>query len=88
MSEVLHNKTNGKAIAALVLGILAIVIPYIGLILGIIAIILANKSFKEIENSKEEGKGMAIGGLTCGIIGTSIYGLLFLIVVLLGAATL
>ena len=84
----LNNKTNGKAIAALVLGILSIVIPYIGLIFGIIAIILSQKSFKEIESLKEEGRGMAIGGLTCGIIGTSIYALLIFIVIVIGIATI
>lgn len=76
------TKTNGKAIAALVLGILAIIIPYIGFILGIIAIILGALSLKEIAKASEQGRGLAIAGLVCGIIGTALYALLILILII------
>ncbi|WP_228100960.1 DUF4190 domain-containing protein [Paenibacillus donghaensis] len=75
-------KTNGKAITALVLGILSLMIPYVGFILGIIAIVLASLAFKEIRQRNEGGKGLAVGGLVCGIIGTALYGIIILIVVL------
>lgn len=75
-------KTNGKAIAALVLGICAILLPYIGFIIGIVAIIIAAISLKEIARKQEQGKGLAIAGLVCGIIGTSIYTILLLIIVI------
>ncbi|WP_160042051.1 MULTISPECIES: DUF4190 domain-containing protein [Paenibacillus] len=75
-------KTNGKAIAALVLGILSLMIPYVGLILGIIAIVLACLSFKEIKQRQEGGRGLAIGGLVCGIIGTALYGIIIVILVI------
>ncbi|WP_425453990.1 DUF4190 domain-containing protein [Paenibacillus flagellatus] len=75
-------KTNGKSIAALVLGILSIVLPYIGLIIGIIAIVFASLSFKEIKRTGEQGRGMAIAGLVCGIIGTAIYAIIVLIVII------
>ncbi|MNN36831.1 hypothetical protein D3C81_1507420 [compost metagenome] len=80
--------TNGKSIAALVLGILSIVTPYIGLIFGIVAIIMSAISLKEIRNRYEGGRGLAIAGLVCGIIGTIIYALLILlfIVIILFAA--
>lgn len=75
-------KTNGKSIAALVLGILAVVIPYIGLIIGIIAIIFANISLKEIKKTGDQGRGMAIAGLVCGIVGTAIYAIILLILII------
>ncbi|MCJ8012405.1 DUF4190 domain-containing protein [Paenibacillus sp. KQZ6P-2] len=75
-------KTNGKAIGALVLGILSLVIPYLGFILGIIAIVLASLAFKEIKRRSEGGRGLAVGGLVCGIVGTSLYGILILLVVI------
>jgi hypothetical protein len=71
-------RTNGKSIAALVLGILAVVLPYIGSLIGIIAIIFASISLKEIKRNQEQGRGMAIAGLVCGIVGTAIYALLIL----------
>lgn len=74
-------KTNGKSIAALVLGILSIMIPYIGFFLGIVAIILSSLSFKEIKKRNEQGRGLSIAGLVCGIISTVLYGILLLIVV-------
>ncbi|EXX85325.1 hypothetical protein BG53_08985 [Paenibacillus darwinianus] len=75
-------KTNGKSIAALVLGILSIVIPYLGLIIGIIAIVFSSISLKEIKRSGEQGKGLAIAGLVCGIVGTALYAVIILIVLL------
>ncbi|MCE3201184.1 DUF4190 domain-containing protein [Paenibacillus sonchi] len=74
-------KTNGKSVAALVLGILSVVTPYIGLLFGIIAIILSAISLKEIRTRYEQGKGMAIAGLVCGIVGTIIYAVIIALVV-------
>ncbi|HEY4390086.1 MAG TPA: DUF4190 domain-containing protein [Paenibacillus sp.] len=76
------QKTNGKSIAALVLGILSIMIPYVGFLLGIMAIIFSSLSLKELKRRYEQGKGLAIAGLVCGIIGTIIYGLLLFVVIL------
>ncbi|MGG6310702.1 DUF4190 domain-containing protein [Paenibacillus macerans] len=75
-------KTNGKSIASLVLGILSIVIPYVGFILGIVAIVFSSLSFKEIKRTNEQGKGLSVAGLVCGIIGTALYGIILLIVVI------
>ncbi|MNJ36468.1 DUF4190 domain-containing protein [Paenibacillus bouchesdurhonensis] len=81
--------TNSKSITALVLGILAIAIPYIGFFIGIVAIIIAALSFKEIKITNEKGHGLSVAGMVCGIIGTVIYGLIFLffIVVIIIAAS-
>ncbi|WP_373558000.1 DUF4190 domain-containing protein [Paenibacillus sp. XY044] len=78
----MQPKTNGKAITSMVLGILSVMILYIGFILGILAIIFAALSFKELKRGYEQGKGMAIAGLVCGIIGVLLWGLILLFVVL------
>ncbi len=75
-------KTNSKSIVSLVLGILSVTIPYVGILIGIVAIIFASLAFKEIRIRMEQGKGLAIAGLVCGIIGTAIYVLLIALVLL------
>lgn len=75
-------KTNGKAIASLVLGISSIVIPYIGFILGIVAIVFSTLAFKEIKKTNEQGKGLTVAGLVCGIIGTALYAIILLFLVI------
>jgi hypothetical protein len=72
-------RTNGKAIAALVLGIISITPMGFGGILGILAIIFASLALREIKDRYEGGRGLAIGGLVCGIVSTVLYGFLFLI---------
>jgi hypothetical protein len=74
--------TNGKSIATLVLGILAVIVPYVGLILGIIAIVFGKISLNEIKQRGEQGRGMAIAGLVCGIVGTALYAIVIIIVVI------
>lgn len=75
-------KTNTKSIVALIFGILSILIPYIGFIPGIVAIIVSSLSFKDFKQKGEQGRGLSIAGLVCGIIGTVIWGLVTLIVVI------
>lgn len=79
-------KTNSKSIVSLVLGILSVTIPYVGILIGIVAIIFASLAFKEIRVRMEQGRGLAIAGLVCGIIGTAIYVLLILLVLLFSFA--
>jgi uncharacterized Tic20 family protein len=76
------KETNSKAIASMVLGILSLVIPYIGLILGIVGIVLARKAFDEMKKQHQNGRGMAIAGLTTSIIGTVVYALLILLIII------
>lgn len=61
-------KSNGLAIASMVLGIIALVlsccVPYVPILLGLLAVILGGVSLAK----KQGGKGMAIAGLICGII--------------------
>ena len=75
-------KTNSKSIVALVLGILAIVVPYLGFFIGIVSIVYASLSFKEIKRTGEQGRGLAIAGLVCGIIGTAFYAIFLLIAII------
>lgn len=77
-------KTNSKSIVALVLGILSVMIPYLGFLIGIVAIIVASISLKEIKLRMEQGRGLAIAGLVCGIIGTAMYAIIILIVLVAG----
>jgi hypothetical protein len=76
------EKTNNKSIAALTLGILSIILPYIGLVFGIVGLVLSSKSIKEIDNSNENGRGLAISGKVCSIVGISIHALLILLMIL------
>ncbi|TRM08319.1 DUF4190 domain-containing protein [Lentibacillus cibarius] len=64
-----NGVTSDKAIASLVLGILSILIPFIGLVLGIIGIIFSRKATKELVKTNERGQGLATSGLLCSIVG-------------------
>jgi len=66
------RETNNKSIVSLTLGILSIILPYIGLILGIIGFVLSFKSIGEINRLKQKGKGFAISGRVCSLIGICI----------------
>ncbi len=67
--QVIVRKTEGKAVASLVCGILGIVVCPI--ILSIVAIVLSRQSSKAIKESGGmlEGEGLAMGGLVTGILG-------------------
>jgi hypothetical protein len=58
---------NGMAIASLVLGIIGVLIPF----LGVLALIFGGVGMSKA-NQGASGKGMAIAGLVLGIIGTLI----------------
>lgn len=60
---------TGFAVSALVLGIVSLfVIPFIA---GPLAIIFGGIALKRAENNpNKEGRGLAIAGLVCGIVGT------------------
>ncbi|GAB3056563.1 DUF4190 domain-containing protein [Virgibacillus ainsalahensis] len=64
------TETNSNSIISLTLGILSILIPFIGLVLGIIGVIVSRKATKEIGKTNEAGKGLAISGLICSMAGT------------------
>lgn len=75
--------SDGKAIAGMVLGIVAAVLsclPFVGPVCGTIAIVMYVKFNKAFQESGEQlgGKGMAVAGLVTGIIGAA-FGLLWTI---------
>src|SRR5664279_266610 len=67
---------NGKALASMITGILSIPLCYIGLILGIVAIVFAVVAKRDLQAhpGAQGGGGMATAGLVTGIIGTIIWG--------------
>ncbi|MCM3611780.1 DUF4190 domain-containing protein [Planococcus sp. MERTA32b] len=64
--------TNSNAIIALTLGILSIFIPFAGLILGSIGIVVYRKAKNEMLLTGEGGDGIAVSGLICSIVGVLI----------------
>jgi type II secretory pathway pseudopilin PulG len=73
MAEVQQKKTLGLAIASLILGCLFI-IPCLGPICGIVAIILGIIALNTISKNQEtlKGNGLAIAGIVLGAVGTII----------------
>ena len=65
-----QQKTSGKAIAALICGILGCCVPYLGLLVGIAGLILGIMAMKEIKANPAaiKGKGMALTGVILGAI--------------------
>lgn len=59
------------AVASLVCGIIGLLIPFVGFVLGIIALVLGNKA------RKQPNGGMGTAGFVLGIITTVSYGLFF-----------
>lgn len=81
----MQSAPSGKATGALVCGILAILLawaPLFGVVLGIVAIVLAGKAIKEAGKN-----GKTTGGKACGIIGIvlSVLAFIFYLVVGFGA---
>ena len=78
---------SGKAVASLVLGILAIVFG--GLVLGIIGIVLGTQAKKSFL-AEGAPTGMATAGIVCSIIGTVLGSIIFVAcyLPLLGLGTL
>lgn len=68
-------RTNGKAMAGMIVGIVSIVLCYLGALIGPAAIILSVLGKKDIKrsNGTQSGEGMATAGLVTGIVGTVIW---------------
>ena len=80
------EQLNSKSVAALTLGVLSVAIPYLGIVLGVIGLIMASKGLREIARSGEKGRPLAIAGRICSIVGVCIQGIV-LAFLLLGLAT-
>lgn len=86
MNANLNPNSKGKAIAALVCGIIGLVLSFfawvtvgvtaiLGLTLCIVGIVLGVKARNEIPDGTQ-GRGMATGGLVCAIIGAVLSGII------------
>ncbi|MDO4909731.1 MAG: DUF4190 domain-containing protein [Corynebacterium sp.] len=78
------KKPNGKALAALILGILSILLCWtgpVGLIIGIVGIVLSVLGLKAVANSdpRTARRGMAIAGVILSVIGI-LLGILFTVI--------
>jgi hypothetical protein len=70
--------SNGKAVAALVLGICGLVVC--PLVCSVLAIVFGKQAQQEIAvNPAQSGDGMARAGVIMGIIGLALYGVILLI---------
>lgn len=89
------QQTNGMAIAALVCGIVGVVgcflgyFAFVSLALSIVGIVLGVKGMN-VAKSTGTGKGLAIAGLVCGIVGAafSLIGAICAICLCAGASSL
>lgn len=70
-----HTGTSSLGVASLVLGIVSIFLPYLGLLCGIVAIVLAKKQRKVFREP------LSMAGLITGIIGTVFWGLTVVILI-------
>ncbi|MBU8906152.1 DUF4190 domain-containing protein [Desertibacillus haloalkaliphilus] len=75
-------QTNSKAVTSITFGILSLVIPYAGLIIGIVGLIVARKSVKEIQMKNEGGKGLSVAGMVFSIVGICIHALLITLLIM------
>lgn len=66
------TQTNSSSVISLTLGILSLLIPVIGFVLGIIGVVFSRKAKKEIDLTGEGGRGLATSGLICSVVGITI----------------
>jgi hypothetical protein len=75
-----QQEPKGLAVTSMVLGICSLVIPFVGIITGVLAIVFGGVS----RNHNEGGRGMAIAGIVCGIV--ALVGYLIWIIALAASA--
>jgi hypothetical protein len=66
--------TSGQAIASMVLGIVSLVIFYLGFVTGIIGLCLGVVAIKKCKpRGPLKGRGMAIAGIVCSIVALALW---------------
>lgn len=81
-----NGQINTNAVVSLTMGILSLLFfPFIGWILGIIGLVYSNRSLREIEDTQEKGKNLAVAGKVCSI-GGIVLSLVSIIIVIGGLA--
>jgi hypothetical protein len=70
---------HGPAVASMVLGIVSLVLWWLGIITGIIGLALGATSLKHcLPRGAKRGRGMAIAGIVCSIIALAFWGLILI----------
>jgi len=68
------TRTSGLAIASLVCGICGLVIPFVGFVLSILAIVFGWVAISQTGRDPSlGGRGLAVAGLVCGIIDIALW---------------
>ncbi len=70
-----NSENSNKPIISLIMGILSLVfsiISIIGLVLGVIGLIYGVFGLSEIKRTKQQGRSIAIAGVTCSLIGIAL----------------
>ncbi|MEM4997193.1 DUF4190 domain-containing protein [Priestia sp. SB1] len=63
------TRNNSKSIISILFGVLSMIVPYIGLIFGVIGIVFCTKSMKEMKSTRERGKSIAVTGGVLSTVG-------------------
>ncbi|MGR6342472.1 DUF4190 domain-containing protein [Priestia megaterium] len=66
------TQNNSKSIISIIFGVLSMIVPYIGLIFGIVGIVFCTKSIREVKKTREQGKGIAVTGGVLSTVGLCI----------------
>jgi hypothetical protein len=80
-----RGRTNGRAVAALVLGIVSIptcIIWFVSVILGILAIVIGSMAKNDIARGGYTNAGQAKAGVICGIVGITLSILVIVVAIL------
>jgi len=81
-------RTSGLAITSMICGILGIVIPYLGFILAVLAIVFGAIAIHQTGSQPNlGGRGMAIAGLVLGILAIAMWVIIISLVAAFGVAT-
>ena len=81
-------RTSGLAITSMICGILGLIIPYLGFILAIIAIVFGSIAIHQTGSQPNlGGRGMAIAGLVLGILAIALWAILISLIAAFGIAT-
>ena len=89
MADDVQKKGNPLGLAAMILGIIAVVLAFIpcigwlGFIPGLLGVIFGAISLKKANAGEVDNKGMSITGLVCGLVAVII--LIFQLVIFAGA---
>jgi hypothetical protein len=73
------RKTNGMAVAGMVLGIVSLVLFWVWFlapVLAVLGIIFSGVGISQCNQLRQDGKGMAVAGLVCSLISAAFWVLL------------